>query len=137
VYDLNGGSSDEVAAVLAGAGADRPLGPDKNSGTNNTIRTTRMIAPVSRSFTRTSKMGMNPPQCKRRAVREPVTRQVLCHSVYAKPLQCRPHRVDGAKDQHPVTRNCGSLCDLTTLFDGCCERNLVGWQMSSRGQIRR
>jgi hypothetical protein len=51
VYDLNGGSSDEVGAAPAGIGADGPFGPDNSSGTNNTIRTTRMIAPVSRSFT--------------------------------------------------------------------------------------
>jgi hypothetical protein len=61
VYDLNGGSSDEGAAAAVGAGADRPFGPDNSSGTNNTIRTTRMIAPVSRSFTRVSKMGTNSP----------------------------------------------------------------------------
>jgi hypothetical protein len=28
-----------------------PTGPVNSSGTNNTIRATRMIAPVSRSFT--------------------------------------------------------------------------------------
>ena len=57
VYDLNGGSSDEVGLEPADAGAERPFGPDSSSGTNNTIRTTRMIAPVSRSFTRSSKVG--------------------------------------------------------------------------------
>lgn len=48
VYDLNGGSSEEL---LAAAGAGR-AGPVNSSGTNSTIRATRMIAPVSRSFTR-------------------------------------------------------------------------------------
>jgi hypothetical protein len=59
VYERNGGSSEEeeegAAAWGAGAGLDGPL---SSSGTNNTIRTTRMIAPVSRSFTRLSNMGM-------------------------------------------------------------------------------
>ena len=55
VYERNGGSSEEVAAAC-GAGADRE-GPLSSSGTNNTISTTRMIAPVSRSFTRLSTMG--------------------------------------------------------------------------------
>ena len=54
VYDLNGGSSDEGGAAPAGAVAAGPFGPDNSSGTNNTIKTTRMIAPVSRSFTRSS-----------------------------------------------------------------------------------
>jgi len=62
VYDLNGGSSDEVGAEPADVGAEGPLGPDNSSGTNNTIRTTRMIAPVSRSFTRSSTVGTKPPQ---------------------------------------------------------------------------
>ena len=59
---LSGSGADvKAAAATVGAGATRPFGPDNSSGTNNTIRTTRMIAPVSRSFTRTSKMGTNPP----------------------------------------------------------------------------
>jgi hypothetical protein len=62
VYDLNGGSSDEVGGGPAGAGAEGPFGPDNSSGTNNTIRMTRMIAPVSRSFTRSSTMGTKPLQ---------------------------------------------------------------------------
>src|SRR5690242_21439121 len=61
VYERNGGSSEEeedgAAAWDAGAGRDGPL---SSSGTNNTIRTTRMIAPVSRSFTRLSNMGAEP-----------------------------------------------------------------------------
>jgi hypothetical protein len=57
VYDLNGGSSDEVGLDPADTGTEGPFGPDSSSGTNNTIRTTRMIAPVSRSFTRSSKVG--------------------------------------------------------------------------------
>ena len=57
VYDRNGGSSEELAPAAAGAGADEPLGPVSSSGTNNTIKITRMIAPVSRSFTRSSKVG--------------------------------------------------------------------------------
>jgi hypothetical protein len=61
VYDLNGGSSDGVGVAPAGTGAEGPLGPDNSSGTNNTIRTTRMIAPVSRSFTRSSTVGTKPP----------------------------------------------------------------------------
>jgi hypothetical protein len=60
VYERNGGSSEEVAAAC-GTGADRE-GPLSSSGTNNTISTTRMIAPVSRSFTRLSKMGAEPLQ---------------------------------------------------------------------------
>jgi hypothetical protein len=60
VYERNGGSSAEVAAAC-GAGADRE-GPLSSSGTNNTISATRMIAPVSRSFTRLSKMGAEPLQ---------------------------------------------------------------------------
>jgi hypothetical protein len=70
VYDLNGGSSDEVGAAPAGTGADGPFGPDNSSGTNNTIRTTRMIAPVSRSFTRSTTVGTKPLQSSGRA-REP------------------------------------------------------------------
>jgi hypothetical protein len=62
VYDFNGGSSDEVGAEPAGTGAEGPFGPDNSSGTNNTIRTTRMIAPVSRSFTRSSTVGTKPLQ---------------------------------------------------------------------------
>ena len=61
VYERNGGSSEEeedgAAPWDAGAGLDGPL---SSSGTNNTIRTTRMIAPVSRSFTRLSNMGAEP-----------------------------------------------------------------------------
>jgi hypothetical protein len=62
VYDFNGGSSDEVGAEPAGTEAEGPFGPDNSSGTNNTIRTTRMIAPVSRSFTRSSTVGTKPRQ---------------------------------------------------------------------------
>ena len=62
VYDLNGGSSDEVGAEPVDSGADAPFGPDNSSGTNNTIKTTRMIAPVSRSFTRSSTVGTMPLQ---------------------------------------------------------------------------
>jgi hypothetical protein len=58
VYDRNGGSSDDgEAAPAAGGVAAGPFGPDNSSGTNSTIKTTRMIAPVSRSFTRSSKVG--------------------------------------------------------------------------------
>jgi hypothetical protein len=60
VYERNGGSSEEETAAC-GAGADRE-GPLSSSGTNNTISTTRMIAPVSRSFTRLSKIGSEPVQ---------------------------------------------------------------------------
>jgi hypothetical protein len=70
VYDLNGGSSDELGAVPAGTGAEGPFGPDNSSGTNNTISTTRMIAPVSRSFTRSSTVGTKPPQS---SVRQPTS----------------------------------------------------------------
>jgi hypothetical protein len=66
VYDLNGGSSDEFGPGPAGTGAEGPFGPDSSSGTNNTIRTTRMIAPVSRSFTRSSTVGTKPPQSSER-----------------------------------------------------------------------
>jgi hypothetical protein len=58
VYERNGGSSEEVAAAW-GAGAERD-GPLSSSGTNNTISTTRMIAPVSRSFTSLSNIGAEP-----------------------------------------------------------------------------
>ena len=76
VYDRNGGSSDEGEAAPAGGGvAAGPFGPDNSSGTNSTIKTTRMIAPVSRSFTRSSKVGTKSPQSRRQ------------HSVYAKPGQ--------------------------------------------------
>jgi hypothetical protein len=73
VYDLNGGSSDEFGAALAGTGAEGPFGPDNSSGTNNTIRTTRMIAPVSRSFTRSSTVGTKPPQSSEWRPRRPIT----------------------------------------------------------------
>jgi hypothetical protein len=65
VYDRNGGSSDEVGAEPADTGAEGAFGPDNSSGTNNTIRTTRMIAPVSRSFTRSSTVGTKPLQSSR------------------------------------------------------------------------
>jgi hypothetical protein len=65
VYDLNGGSSDEVGAEPADTGAEGAFGPDNSSGTNNTIRTTRMIAPVSRSFTRSSTVGTKTLQSSR------------------------------------------------------------------------
>jgi hypothetical protein len=67
VYERNGGSSEEVAAAC-GAGTDRD-GPLSSSGTNNTISTTRMIAPVSRSFTRLSKIGAEPLHSSVRALR--------------------------------------------------------------------
>ncbi len=61
VYERNGASSEEeddgAAACCVGAVRDGPL---SSSGTNNTISTTRMIAPVSRSFTRLSNMGTGP-----------------------------------------------------------------------------
>ena len=60
VYERNGGSSVEETAACE-TGADRE-GPLSSSGTNNTISTTRMIAPVSRSFTRLSKIGSEPVQ---------------------------------------------------------------------------
>jgi hypothetical protein len=76
VYDLNGGSSDEVAEAPAeaapwsvspgGVWADLPLGPDSSSGTNNTIKMTRMIAPVSLSFTGSSTVGATPYHFNRR-----------------------------------------------------------------------
>jgi hypothetical protein len=62
VYERNGASSEEedgATAAACGAGAVRE-GPLSSSGTNNTISTTRMIAPVSRSFTRLSNMGTEP-----------------------------------------------------------------------------
>src|SRR5579863_2609972 len=66
VYERNGGSSADVAdAAASGCGADR-IGPVSSAGTSNTIRATRMIAPVSRSFTQ---------------------------SVYPKPLERRAHRM--------------------------------------------
>ena len=70
VYERNGGSSEEVAAAC-GAGTDRD-GPLSSSGTNNTISTTRMIAPVSRSFTRLSKIGAEPLHSSVRALRSRV-----------------------------------------------------------------
>jgi hypothetical protein len=115
VYDLNGGSSDEVGAEPADTGAEGAFGPDNSSGTNNTIRTTRMIAPVSRSFTRSSTVGTKTLQSSRRRL-----------SVYAKPVQCRTHRVDRAEDHNSVTRRCGRPRDFATLLDGGRERDLIG-----------
>ena len=84
VYDFNGGSSDEVGAEPAGTGAEGPFGPDNSSGTNNTIRTTRMIAPVSRSFTRSSTVGTKPLQSSGR-------RGTSIREAIATPdPQCRP-----------------------------------------------
>jgi len=79
-----------------------PLGPDNSSGTNNTIKTTRMIAPVSRSFTRNS-----------------VARSFRDRSslVYAKPLQCRTDRVDGPEHEHAVTRHSDALRSGAPCFD--------------------
>ena len=128
VYDRNGGSSDEVAGAPVsavpggippvgvppgGVWTDLPLGPDSSSGTNNTIRMTRMIAPVSLSFTRNSTVGTEPASIK--------------HLVYAKPLQGRTHGVHRAEDNDSITGNRRSASNLTTLFHGCCERNLVQW----------
>jgi hypothetical protein len=61
VYERNGASSEDVARAGSACGVGRE-GPLNNSGTNNTITTTRMIAPVSRSFTRLSKIRAIPLQ---------------------------------------------------------------------------
>jgi hypothetical protein len=50
VGQVDGGSSADEATAR---GADL-IGPVKSSGTNSTISATRMIAPVNRSFTRST-----------------------------------------------------------------------------------
>jgi hypothetical protein len=124
VYERNGGSSEEFAAAC-GTGADRE-GPLSSSGTNNTISTTRMIAPVSRSFTRLSKMGAEPLQStvgfavgrtERAPGREGRTgnapRASLRHtSVYPKPLQRRPHRIERTEDDDAIPRLRGRTGDF-------------------------
>jgi hypothetical protein len=135
VYDLNGGSSDEVGGGPAGTGAEAPFGPDNSSGTNNTIRMTRMIAPVSRSFTRSSTMGTKPLQSSGRQS-EPPVRHMCRTLVYAKPLQCRTYGIDRAEDNNSVTGHCSRPRDFATLLDGRCERDLVGRQAKPLCQIR-
>jgi hypothetical protein len=108
VYERNGGSSEEeeedgAAACDAGAGLDGPL---SSSGTNNTIRTTRMIAPVSRSFTRLSNMGMESIQSMslRDGTAAPPAgpQEARARSVYPKPLQRRSHGIKRSEDQDAV-----------------------------------
>jgi hypothetical protein len=135
VYDLNGGSSDEFAAAPVGAGADGPFGPDNSSGTNNTIKTTRMIAPVSRSFTRCSTVGTKPLQSSgHHSDNPPVWARGVQYArrlVYAKPSQCRADGVDRAEDDDPVTRNCRRARDLATCLDRGGQRNQRCGQLSS------
>jgi hypothetical protein len=130
VYDRNGGSSDDgEAAPVAGGIAAGPFGPDNSSGTNSTTKTTRMIAPVSRSFTRSSKVGTMSLQSS-----DGDPRRCL---VYAKPCQCRTHRVDRAEDDYPVTRNGSSLRGSAYRFHRFRESDPLRWQHEAVSKIRR
>ena len=61
----------------------------------------------------------------------------MCRTlVYAKPLQCRTHRVDRAKDNNSVAGHCSRSRDFATLLDGRCERDLVGRQPKPLCQTR-
>jgi len=126
VYERNGGSSEEeedgAAPWDAGAGLDGPL---SSSGTNNTIRTTRMIAPVSRSFTRLSNMGTEPFQST--SVRDgtappPAGPQgARIGSVYPKPLQHRPHGVKRSEDEDAITLSRAFASHFAARLDGARE----------------
>src|SRR4051812_31999522 len=48
--------------------------------------------------------------------------------VYAKPCQCRTHRVDGAEDDYPVTGNGSSLGGSATLLHRARESDLLRGQ---------
>jgi len=122
VYERNGGSSEEedgAAAWDAGAGLDGPL---SSSGTNNTIRTTRMIAPVSRSFTRLSNMGTESIQSmspRDGTAAPPAGPQgARARSVYPKPLQHRPHRIKRSKDEDAVALPGALAGHFATRLDG-------------------
>ena len=56
--------------------------------------------------------------------------------VYAKPCQCRAHRVDRAEDNDPVTRDGRSLRGSTALFHRVCKRDPLRWQPEPLGEIR-
>lgn len=83
-------------ATAAERGAER-TGPVNSSGTNNTIRATRMIAPVSRSFTWTTNNGGKTREAKRSAAG-----LGACSLVYPKPLQRRPDGVYRAADDDAI-----------------------------------
>lgn len=126
VYERNGGSSEEeadsAAAWDAGAGLDGPL---SSSGTNNTIRTTRMIAPVSRSFTRLSNMGTESFQStsvyERTAAPPAGPLGARIGSVYPKPLQHRPHGVKRSENEDTVALPGALAGHFATCLDGSRE----------------
>ena len=84
-------------ATAAARGAER-TGPVNNSGTNNTIRATIMIAPVSRSFTWTTHDAGETEEAKHSAA-ESSARPL----VYPKPLQRRTDGVHRAAHDDAVT----------------------------------
>src|SRR5215469_11685755 len=119
-------------------GAER-TGPDNSSGTNNTIRATRMIAPVSRSFTLTTHHGGETAHCKRAAGRARAvlaTRRAAVCLVYPKPLQCRAHGVHRAAHDDTITGlRCGR-CQLAPGLDGGSELGAVRGRAETCGELR-
>lgn len=89
VYDRNGGSPEEPTAPGCAVEVER-TGPVSNSGTNRTMSATRIIAPVSRSFTEPLTLGREIANSR---------------SVYPKPLQRRADSLDGTEHQHPIRRS--------------------------------
>src|SRR5262245_18666933 len=87
-------------ATAAVRGAER-TGPVNSSGTKNTIRATRMTAPVSRSFTWITDSGGENQEAKRSAAG-----LSACWLVYPKPLQRRPDRIHRAADDDAVAGLC-------------------------------
>src|SRR5712675_1457971 len=106
-------------------GAER-IGPVNSSGTSKTIRATRMIAPVSRSFTLAIHSLRAACACSLQALRAAgAARGRLC-LVYPKPLQRRSHGVHRAAHDDAIAGLRAGARQLTARFDRVGERHCLG-----------
>ena len=136
VYERNGGSSaDDAATAARGAGR---IGPVNNSGTNNTIRATRMIAPVSRSFTLTTQDGGETEKAKRagrRTEQVAVAHRAAWPLVYPKPLECRSDGEEGTAHDDSIAAVRGGPREFQSCHHRCRELEGVRRQRQPRGEL--
>ena len=100
------------------------IGPVSSSGTNNTIRATRMIAPVSRSFTLSTHDGGKCAKAKRGG------RRAGCGLVYPKPPSAGP---TVCTEPHTTTRSPGRAAPRAFAAG----RHRVGQLEAAGGSARR
>src|SRR5256885_2844699 len=116
------------------------MGPVNSSGTNSTVRATRMIAPVSRSFTLSyPQWGRGPrtPSAADAAQQWPLAKGGRVSLVYPKPLQRRPHGVHGTAHHHPISGARRGARPLTARGDRVRECHLARRAPEALRQLRR